>query len=408
MHTATDHSSDIPQLGPNEFFIVLDDSRGTAQSASYVFFAPVAVVSCRHPEHIEAALAQVQQGVDRGLHAAGWLTYELGYVLERPLQSLMPALDGQPPLLHFGLFERRVRLNAEQIEHFWLRQAATAGGDFGLAPPRLSLVEADYIDRIERIHEYIRSGDTYQVNYTQKYHFRAWGNLFEFYRSLRRAQSTEFSAFINDSQHRILCLSPELFYRRRQSEVACRPMKGTAPRGSSDAEQAQQAAWLRSDSKNLAENLMIVDLLRNDLGRLATTGSVQVPKLFDVETYGTLLQMTSTVTAQLRQGVTFPNLIKHMFPCGSITGAPKIRTMQIIRELEPAPRGVYTGSIGYVSPDESSCFNVAIRTITVAADGTAEMGVGSGIIIDSEARSEYRECQLKGRFMTDLAAKCAA
>ncbi len=408
MHTTTDLLSDIPQFDANEFFIVLDDSRGTAQSASYVFFEPVAVVSCTLPEHAEAALAQIQRGVDQGLHAAGWLSYELGYTLERPLRPLMPALSHQPPLLHFGLFERRVRLNAEQIECFWLRQAAVADADFSVTAPQLSLVEADYVDRIERIHEYIRSGHTYQVNYTQKYHFRAHGNLFEFYRLLRRAQSTEFSAFINDLQHRVLCLSPELFYRRRQSEVACRPMKGTAPRGGSDEERAQLAAWLRSDTKNLAENLMIVDLLRNDLGRVATTGSVQVPKLFEVEAYGTLLQMTSTVMAQLRQGVTFPDLVKHMFPCGSITGAPKIRTMQIIRELEPAPRGVYTGSIGYVSPDESSCFNVAIRTITVAADGSAEMGVGSGIIIDSEARSEYRECQLKGRFMTDLAAKCAA
>lgn len=266
-----------------------------------------------------------------------------------------------------------------------------------------ALVEAEYTRRIEAIHEWIRSGDVYQLNFTAPFRLRTEEPVAALYARLRARQPARYGAFIHwrNGRH-ILSFSPELFFRvdrdGQKRRITARPMKGTAPRGRSTGGDRAIADWLRNDEKNRSENLMIVDLLRNDLGRVARTGSVRAEELFAVERLPTLWQMTSTISAELREEVGFEEIFRALFPCGSITGAPKIRAMQLIAGLEDGPRGVYTGTIGFFSP-QTTVFNVAIRTLEMES-GRGTMGAGSGIVIDSKAAEEYRECLLKAEFLT--------
>jgi len=273
-----------------------------------------------------------------------------------------------------------------------------------------ALTETEYARRIAAIHEWIRAGDVYQLNFTAPMRFEVPGSAAALYSRLRARQPVDFGAFLHWQPNcRILSFSPELFFRIDDDgatrRIVTRPMKGTAPRGRTTREDREIAKWLHNDAKNRSENVMIVDLVRNDLGRVAQTGSVRVEELFSVERYPTLWQMTSTVSAELRPGVGFHDIFRALFPCGSITGAPKVRAMQLIAELEDSPRGVYTGAIGFFSPWQT-VFNVAIRTLELdGAWGT--MGVGSGVVIDSDPAQEFRECLLKAEFLTGLGA-CAA
>jgi len=262
-------------------------------------------------------------------------------------------------------------------------------------------VERDeYDDAITRIRELIAAGDTYQVNYTFPVTSNFNGDHFAWYRSLCLAQGAEYSAYIDLGRYKVLCLSPELFFKRRGNHVVTKPMKGTVRRGRWTKEDQDLAYWLKHSAKDRAENVMIVDLLRNDLGKVSVTGSVHVSSLFDVERFETVWQMTSTVESTLREGTTLPELMQALFPCGSITGAPKIRTMQIIRELERFPRGAYTGTIGLLQPGGDCVFNVAIRTVVIDTESNqATFGVGGGIVIDSTAEREYEECLVKSRFL---------
>ena len=226
------------------------------------------------------------------------------------------------------------------------------------------------------------------------------GDPVALYSALRRKQRVEYGALIGAGDFQVLSLSPELFFRREGKHLTSRPMKGTAPRGRTPREDARLKTWLTVDEKQRAENLMIVDLLRNDLGRIAKIGSVEVTDLFTVETYRTVHQMTSGITAELRADMGLKDMLKALFPCGSVTGAPKVRAMEIIRELEAHPRGVYTGAIGHIAPNGDSQFNVAIRTLFIDADGAGEMGIGSGVVSDSKADAEFEECLLKAHFLT--------
>jgi para-aminobenzoate synthetase/4-amino-4-deoxychorismate lyase len=273
-----------------------------------------------------------------------------------------------------------------------------------------ALTEAEYVRRIARIHEWIRAGDVYQLNFTAPMRFEVPGGAASLYARLRARQPVDYGAFLHwQPGRRILSFSPELFFRieddgarRGGRQIVTRPMKGTAPRGRTTREDRVIADWLHCDAKNRSENVMIVDLVRNDLGRVARTGTVNVDELFAVERYPTLWQMTSTVSAELRPEVGFHDIFRALFPCGSVTGAPKVRAMQLIAELEAAPRGVYTGAIGFFSPRQT-VFNVAIRTLELdGARGT--MGVGSGVVIDSDPAQEFRECLLKAEFLTGLGA----
>ena len=258
----------------------------------------------------------------------------------------------------------------------------------------------EYDNAVIQIEELIAAGDTYQVNYSFPVTATFAGDHFEWYRSLCLAQGAQYSAYLDLGRYKVLCLSPELFFSRTGNHVVTKPMKGTAPRGRWLAEDRATAEWLKHSAKNRAENVMIVDLLRNDLGKVSVPGSVRASSLFDIERFETVWQMTSTVESTLKDGTTLPELMQALFPCGSITGAPKIRTMQIIRELERFPRGVYTGAIGLIQPGGGCVFNVAIRTVVLDTESNqATFGVGGGVTIDSTTEREYEECLVKSRFL---------
>lgn len=265
--------------------------------------------------------------------------------------------------------------------------------------------KAEYAAAIRAIHEHIARGDTYQVNYTFPLVSHFQGDAWSWYADLKSAQQAAYCAYLDTGRHLVLSLSPELFFERRGNQLTTRPMKGTIGRGRWLEEDEQQMARLHASAKDRAENLMIVDLLRNDLGKVAVTGSVRVPQLFEVERYPTVLQMTSEITAECRAGTGLADIFQALFPSGSITGAPKLRTMEIIRELEVGPRGVYTGTVGYLRPGGDCVFNVAIRTLVLDKQtGEVRFGVGGGITIDSTAEGEYEECALKASFLTQRPA----
>ncbi|MBW7900641.1 MAG: aminodeoxychorismate synthase component I [Rhodocyclaceae bacterium] len=337
-----------------------------------------------------AACAEVERATAAGLHAVAALDYELGYVFE-PTAGTPPA----GALGHFWLFAERRALAAGEVAG-WL--AAHAGdpprpacvGDFR---PRLDA--AAHAAAVARIRDYIAAGDCYQVNLTFPFAGTVVGDPLALYARLRAAQPVAHGGLVMTPAARILSFSPELFVERAGGTIRSRPMKGTAPRAADDA---AAAAALAASAKDRAENVMIVDLIRNDLGRIARPGSVRVESLCTVETYPSVHQMTSTVAADCDAGLA--EVFAALFPCGSITGAPKVRAMQIVRELEPAPRGLYTGALGWVGPGGDFRFAVAIRTLLLDADGGLRYGVGSGIVWDSEAAAEYAECLLKASFVT--------
>jgi para-aminobenzoate synthetase/4-amino-4-deoxychorismate lyase len=264
-----------------------------------------------------------------------------------------------------------------------------------------TLVTRDEYDRsVSRVKELIAAGDTYQVNYSFPLTSSFHGDAFAWYQDLCVAQGAQYSVYLDLGRYKVLCLSPELFFERLGDRVITRPMKGTVRRGRWPAEDRELAQWLANSAKDRAENVMIVDLLRNDLGKVSVPGSVRVSSLFDLERFETVWQMTSTVESTLREGTTLVDLMGALFPCGSITGAPKIRTMQIIHELERFPRGAYTGAIGLLKPGGDCVFNVAIRTVVSDTEtGVATFGVGGGVTIDSTAEREYEECLVKSRFL---------
>ncbi len=363
---------------------------------SILYENPVSIVECCHSQHVDTALEEIDQALSEGFHAAGFFSYELGYLLEPKLCSLIPE-NRKIPLIWMGLFREPKQLNHAECRNFIGSRANT---DYSVDQLRLTLNRFEYLEAVDRVKSYIEAGDVYQINFTFKYLFELIGNPWSLYADLRRRQRATHAAFIETQDFDILSLSPELFVHTENDNAKVRPMKGTATRGLTSDQDEKHRIWLSTDEKSRAENLMIVDLLRNDLGRVAETGSVKVRELFSVETYPTLHQMTSTVTARLRDDITTSDLIRNLFPCGSITGAPKVRAMEIIRELESTPRGAYSGAIGAFSPIGDTKFNVAIRTLVIDRDGRGELGIGSGIVHDSEPEAEYEECLLKAHFLT--------
>ena len=382
-------------------FILLDDSLTAmapgASGRTLLFEDPERVIAVYRPEDVEAGLDIVTDGLSRGLHAAGFFAYELGYCLEPKLQSLLPR-DRRQPLFWIGLFREPARFTDAETRG-WL-DANGALERSTISDLQLSWTRDEYTDAFAKVQDYIAAGDVYQINLTLKYRFAFSGDPVALYSALRRKQRVEYGALIGAGDFQVLSLSPELFFRREGKHLTSRPMKGTAPRGRTPREDARLKTWLTVDEKQRAENLMIVDLLRNDLGRIAKIGSVEVTDLFTVETYRTVHQMTSGITAELRADMGLKDMLKALFPCGSVTGAPKVRAMEIIRELEAYPRGVYTGAIGHIAPNGDSQFNVAIRTLYIDADGAGEMGIGSGVVSNSKADAEFEECLLKAHFLT--------
>jgi para-aminobenzoate synthetase / 4-amino-4-deoxychorismate lyase len=381
-------------------FVLLDDSLtqggAAAPPTSLLYAAPERIVVAYVPNEVEAALEAITQGLASGFEAAGFFSYELGYCLEPKLKDLLPR-ERRQPLLWMGLFPAPRRIGDAETRA-WL-DANGANGSAKFSDLHLSWTREDYAAAFARVQDYIAAGDVYQINLTLKYLFAFSGNPVALYAALRRKQRVAYGALIGTADFHVLSLSPELFFRREGKEMSARPMKGTAPRGRTSREDSRLKTWLAMDEKQRAENLMIVDLLRNDLGRIAKIGSVEVTDLFTVETYRSVHQMTSGITAELRGDMGLKDMLRALFPCGSVTGAPKVRAMEIIRELEAGPRGVYTGAIGRISPNGDAQFNVAIRTVVIDAAG-GEMGIGSGIVADSKMEAEFEECLLKAQFLT--------
>ncbi len=386
--------------GLTDDFVLLETAKVTDDNhTSLLFYEPVDRLQCRGDISPEDFLITCQHFLDRGFYLAGWLSYEFGLGLEPRLKHLLPPKDFI--LADLGVYQSPVvydhlkgRWNQSDIPLAQISPATCQVRNI-----RLSESQEAYEQNIDKIKSYIAAGDTYQVNYTLKLLFDFHGSADDFFLQLRRNQLVSYSAYLRHNKQHIMSFSPELFFRKDKKICTVRPMKGTSPRGRTLAEDQELALALQNDEKNRAENVMIVDLLRNDLGRLADMGSVSVKSLFDVETYESLLQMTSTITAKTADNLPLDQLFKALFPCGSVTGAPKIRTMEIIHELESGHRGVYTGAIGYLAPNGDALFNVPIRTVVI--DGQqGEMGIGSGIVSDSKANEEWQECRLKANFLS--------
>jgi para-aminobenzoate synthetase / 4-amino-4-deoxychorismate lyase len=347
-------------------------------------------IDAHSPDQVAPAIEAIEVAVRGGAHAAGFIAYEASPAFEPKLGVRPPRAD--LPLLWFGLFDERVEAEP-------LKPPDPDAAEGVVSSLSASLEYSEYAHDIDRILEWIAAGDTYQVNHTFRLHGDYTGSDTSLYRRICTTQRAGYCALLRLPRISIISASPELFFRLEADRLEMRPMKGTRRRGRWSAEDDALADELLASQKERAENLMIVDLLRNDAGRVARFGSVHVPDLFRVERYPTVHQMTSTVTARLRPGTSLLDVLRAVFPSGSVTGAPKIRTSQIIAELEPSPRGVYTGAIGFISPGET-VFSVAIRTLTLdRPSGRLEMGVGSGITSDSTAPAEYAECMQKAAFV---------
>lgn len=357
-----------------------------------LFDRPLDMIRADTPVEVGPALAAIDAAQAAGHWLAGYASYELGYALEDRLLPLLPP-DRRMPLLAFGVHDRPAEAEA------FLARAASEATSAHLGPARPGWSTAHHGAALARILDYIAAGDIYQANLTMPMQAIASGSPLGLYGALRARQPVAHGAFIDfPDMPAILSRSPELFFATDASgRIETRPMKGTAPRASNPAHDAALKLELQQSIKNRAENLMIVDLLRNDISRICRAGSVKVPQLYAIESYATVHQMVSHVVGQLLPGTTPAAIFRALFPCGSITGAPKIRAMEIIRELELGPRDVYCGAIGWIGPDGASSFNVAIRTITL--DGSeARFGVGGGIVADSTAAGEYEEALWKARF----------
>ncbi|MEE3952495.1 aminodeoxychorismate synthase component I [Peribacillus frigoritolerans] len=353
-----------------------------------LYFAnPKKVIIAHSIEDVLPQFQQVQEAIEQGNYAAGYVSYEAAPAFE---QSFKVKDGAQMPLLWFGIFDKPEEDIPEKMT-----------GAFNLSEWQSETDSNAYRSGFQRIKSEIKKGNTYQVNYTMRLQSQFEGDDFAFFERLKRAQRSNYCAYLNVGTHRILSASPELFFRWEDGQLITRPMKGTVKRGTTLKGDQLNADWLAASEKNQAENYMIVDLLRNDLGMIAEPGSVKVPQLKAIEKYPTVWQMTSTITADTNPGTTIIDIFRALFPCGSITGAPKIKTMEIIADIENSPREVYCGAIGFITPESEAVFNVPIRTVVIDKEtGKAEYGVGGGITWDSELSEEYDEAFLKAKLLT--------
>ena len=373
-------------------FALFDDATWPDRPA-VLFIDPIDLVEAHTPDQVYAAIAKLDELRANGMFVAGYFAYELGYLFEQRLRSLLPSDHGT--LLRFHAFARPQYLSATECVRWLLEQTkgrALSSVTVGADPFHC------YAPRFDIVHDLIERGDVYQVNLTTRRRLNAEGDLFATYLDLRERARAGACSFVCFPGEAVLSFSPETFFTVKDRIIKTRPMKGTIARRPRSEDDLIQIEALRADPKQRAENLMIVDLMRNDLSRICEVGSVRVSDMFTAETYPTFHTLTSGVEGTLKAAPTFDALLPALFPCGSVTGAPKIRAMEIIREVEPSPRGVYCGAIGFSSRERMN-FNVAIRTLSVKAD-EGVLGVGGGIVWDSNAQSEFDECELKAKFFT--------
>ncbi|WP_347310379.1 aminodeoxychorismate synthase component I [Defluviimonas sp. SAOS-178_SWC] len=371
--------------------ILLEDGPNGAPTA---FDAPRDLIRADSGAELDGALAALDAARAAGRWLAGFVSYEAGYAFEPRLAPMMPQ-NRRVPLLAFGVYDAPG--DAAPV----LARAADEAGGAGLSPATPAWDAGAHGAALARILAYIGAGDIYQANLTMPMHAMRTGTALGLYGALAARQPVHHGGIVALPDLPVLISrSPELFFATdADGRIETRPMKGTAPRASNPAHDAALRLDLQQSLKNRAENLMIVDLLRNDISRICEVGSVKVPELYAIESYTTVHQMVSRVTGQIRPGITPAALLRALFPCGSITGAPKIRAMEIIRELEPAPRGAYCGAIGWIGPNGAARFNVAIRTLTLYGESEVEFGVGGGIVADSTPEGEYEEALWKARFV---------
>ena len=369
-------------------FVLLDDARTTDAASARLYRDPVETIATDDPARLSACLSALRYAVQNRLHVAGWLAYDGGI----PGEPTGPATGA--PLLWFGLFERFDTIAPADVPAMLPDPAGAWAGT-----PRPSIDQAAYLAAFDRVKAYIAAGDIYQANLTFQATLPVAGDRLALYARIRRQAAGGWGGIVHDGTRTFLSFSPEMFFRLDGRRIEARPMKGTEPRRADPVADQDAVRALAADPKQRAENLMIVDLIRNDVSRVAVPGSVAVPALFTIETYPTIHQMTSTVTGDLAAGQDAIALIEAAFPCGSITGAPKRRAMAIAAEVEAVPRGLYTGAIGRIDADGSAAFNVAIRTLVIDAEGDATIGLGSGIVADSRGDAEWRECLAKGAFI---------
>ncbi len=400
------------------FFLFETSLADTENFRSYLFTRPVETILVKDAEHVESAFKRIEE-YSENFYIAGYFAYELGPYFEdslcpKPGRNRRPQSDlpGKTPLICAGVFDRVIefdhrtaRWSTPEVSRYLLSPEKTNNRTdciitFEIGDLLPNITQPAYRKNVRKILDHIAEGNTYQVNFTYKYKFSFTGCPFSLYEELKSTQYVPYSAFLKFGENSVLSLSPELFFRRDGDTLVSKPMKGTMNRGKTNLEDRIKIEMLKNSPKDLAENTMIVDLMRNDIGRIAQWNTLTVPALHSVEKYLTVLQMTSTVSARLRKDITYYDIFKSMFPCGSVTGAPKIRTMQIIREMEKEPRNVYCGAIGIISPGKKAVFNVPIRTVMLSGD-KGEMGIGSGIVADSDPEKELKECLLKSNFLVN-------
>jgi para-aminobenzoate synthetase / 4-amino-4-deoxychorismate lyase len=375
-------------------FVLLDDARANGASPSRLYTDPVKTLTARTTEELTSVLAELQTAQAQGLHAGGYLAYEAGFALEAKFSDRLEGRALPTPLAWFGVFKGYSEIDAMTVPSLL---PDPAGAWLGQLRPKVA--RGDYDAAFDAVARYITDGDIYQANLTLRAEVSYAGNPLALYAAIRPRAAAGYGGMIWTGEHWFLSFSPELFFALKDGRVTTKPMKGTAARVADPVADAAVAAEMHADPKQRAENLMIVDLLRNDVSRVAASGSVEVPELFTVESYPTVHTMTSTVTAKLAPGVGAVDLIRAIFPCGSITGAPKIRAMEIIDEIETSPRGIYCGSIGRIDATGDAAFNVAIRTLHLNThEKRVSVGLGSGVVADSDGPAEWAECLAKGRF----------
>lgn len=370
------------------FVLLRDDSA----DRTTVFADPRHVVTVRRSADFEPAFRTLQRAHDEGKWIAGFMSYEAGHLFE-PKLAPYAAEDRETPLMSFGIFD------APADGHRLATPQQRTEKEPFVTEPRAEWNLEAYRKRFDRLHRHLREGDCYQANLTMPIRARWNGDPVSAFWSLIDRQPVKYGALVSLDGPILLSRSPELFFRVDwDGFIETHPMKGTAPRGANAAEDDAIVTAMLADPKSQAENRMIVDLLRNDISRISEVGTLQVPQLFSIETYPTVHQMVSHVRAKLVAGTPLREIFAALFPCGSVTGAPKIRAMEILHDLETGPRDAYCGTIGMIAPDGTMQFNVAIRTISLFAGGEAVFNVGGGIVYDSTAEAEYEECLLKARF----------
>ena len=364
--------------------------RDDQEGETFLFQNPRELIIAEEPEALMQALDRADKAVREGRWVAGYVSYEAGYLLDPALTELLP-VQRNSPLLVLGVFDAPATSSEEP--------------GTGVEPPSLGEIGfawdlSAYRERFDQLYQHLLRGDCFQGNLTFPIHAKWEGDPLALFQLLARSQPVRHSAFIDLHGPTVVSRSPELFFSvSRSGQIETLPMKGTMPRGSTRKKDAAFRDQLRIDPKIQAENRMIVDLLRNDISRISEPGTVHVPDLFAIETYPTLHQMVSRIRAKLRPGIGLPEILRALFPCGSITGAPKISAMRILHRLEDEPRDIYCGTIGWAAPDGTMKFNVAIRTMSLFPDGRAVYNVGGGVILGSTAEAEYNECMLKAEFL---------